>query len=58
MNKKPVGLRFRERDIERWKQAAAKENRTLTNWIETILNEAIHDQRATKRGRGNPAHKS
>lgn len=30
--------RFEETDIERWKKHAVKENRDLTNWMETVLN--------------------
>jgi len=32
--------RFEEKDIERWKKKAVKENRDLTNWMETVLNTA------------------
>lgn len=32
--------RFDEKDIERWKKKAVKENRDLTNWMETVLNTA------------------
>lgn len=35
--------RFEEKDIERWKKKAVKENRDLTNWMETILNTAAQD---------------
>jgi len=40
MAKKPISKRFNEDDIKRWQKAADKENRNLSNWMETELNKA------------------
>ncbi len=41
MQKKLLPKRFHESDIKNWQKAAKTENRNLTNWMETILNNAI-----------------
>ena len=41
MQKRLLPKRFLETDIKKWQQAAKKENRNLTNWMETVLNNAI-----------------
>jgi hypothetical protein len=37
--KKPQSYRFNEPDVKAWKIVAKKENRSLTNLIETVMNE-------------------
>jgi hypothetical protein len=37
--KKPYSNRFNEEDVKAWKIVAKKENRSLTNLIETVMNE-------------------
>ena len=39
--KKIFSFRFEEGVIEEAKKQADKENRTLTNWIETLIKKAI-----------------
>lgn len=41
MQKRLLPKRFLEADIKKWQQAAKTENRNLTNWMETVLNNAI-----------------
>lgn len=38
MPKKLLPKRFNEDDIKRWQKVANKENRNLSNWMETELN--------------------
>lgn len=38
-----LGMRVRPEDKERWKQAAARQNSSMSMWIETVLN-IISDQ--------------
>ena len=40
MPKKLLPKRFNETDIKRWQKVADKENRNLSNWMETELNKA------------------
>lgn len=40
MPKKLLPKRFNETDIARWQKVADKQNRNLTNWMETELNKA------------------
>ena len=40
MAKKLLPKRFSEDDIKRWQKVADKENRNLSNWMETELNKA------------------
>ena len=40
MPKKLLPKRFNEDDIKRWQKVADKENRNLSNWMETELNKA------------------
>jgi hypothetical protein len=40
MSKKLLPKRFNEDDIKRWQEVAGKENRNLSNWMETELNKA------------------
>ena len=41
-NKENFTRRFDPEDVERWKAAAKKEGRTLTNWMEYHLNELVN----------------
>ncbi len=41
--------RFHKEDIDAWKRVAAKENRNLTNWMETVLNAAAKPANNKKR---------
>lgn len=38
-----LGMRVRPEDKERWKEAAARQNSSMSMWIETVLN-IISDQ--------------
>ena len=40
MPKKLLPKRFREEDVNRWQKVADKQNRNLSNWMETELNKA------------------
>jgi len=44
--------RFEEKDIERWKKKALKENRDLTNWMETVLNIAASKLETVRKKQG------
>lgn len=33
-----LGMRVRPQDKERWRQAAARQNSSMSMWIETVLN--------------------
>ena len=47
--------RFEEKDIERWKRKAVKENRDLTNWMETVLNIASQKIEGIRKKNVSPA---
>lgn len=40
IKKRLLPKRFYDDDIKRWQKVADKENRNLTNWMETELNKA------------------
>ena len=40
MPKKLLPKRFNEEDIKRWQKVSDRQNRNLTNWMETELNKA------------------
>lgn len=42
--RKPVSFRFRNDIIERLKQNAARENRTLNNYVESVLLNIVYDE--------------
>ena len=44
--------RFDEKNIERWKKKAVKENRNLTNWMETVLNIAAPKLESVRKKQG------
>ena len=44
-NKKQTAFRFREDLLERLKVRAKKDNRSLNNYVEKILMEAVYDER-------------
>lgn len=52
MPKKMLPKRFEEEDIKVWQKAAKNDNRNLTNWMETVLNEAAKKQLATTKVKG------
>lgn len=42
--RKPVSFRFRVDLLERLKRKAAKENRTLNNYVESVLLSIVYDE--------------
>lgn len=42
--RKPVSFRFRTDILERLKQNAARENRTLNNYVESVLLDVVYDE--------------
>lgn len=52
MAKKMLPKRFNEEDIKLWQKAADKDNRNLSNWMETVLNEAAKKQLETTKMKG------
>lgn len=46
--KKPYNHRFEEADVDNWKLQADKENRSLTNFIETVVNNYVLNVRGEK----------
>lgn len=47
--KKPFGLRFEEENVNAWKTQAKKENRSLTNFIETVMTEYVSKKNKDKK---------
>jgi predicted HicB family RNase H-like nuclease len=48
MAKKPYNFRFEEKLIEQVQKLADKDNRTLTNFIETLLMKVVEDSKKKK----------